>query len=216
MSKNTKLFSIIFLTTVILGFLLFRELDKAKKITTKAANEPVVSESTIPLKITDDPILGNPGAPVTVVEYLDLKNQRSKSLHYELSSFVNKSPQDVRLVLKHAPLSGIFSNGELAHKAAFCAGKQNKLWAFLDTLISSNSNIRESGLRKIATEIKLDVSRWWSCTNSEETKTAIESGMAEAQNLKMGNPPLIFLNNRKVNVSEDISLTQLLSTVIAK
>lgn len=215
------MYGLLIVLILILGYLLFREIKDVGKLTTRAVEEPLIAERAVSIPISpSDQILGSPGAPLTVVEYIDLKNDLDQRLHREISAFVNSHPQNIRLVFKHSPIPKFFlGDGVLAHQAVFCAGKQKKgtknmMWPFLHELVTNDNNLREKGLRKTAQAAGLDINNLWNCVESEEARQAVLSNRLEAEQLRVGEPPLIFLNNRKLNIQQDFDLTELLSSLI--
>lgn len=222
--SNKKLYLALALLTIIIGLMLYREIRNYQSITTSASSEPLIADNSTPLPLgpTDKP-LGYVAAPITIVEYLDLGSQHDRQIHNELSNFVRKNPDKIRLFFKHAPVTHLFSDGALAHKAVFCAGLQHKTpdgealkWDYLDILISKNYNLRESGLDQAAADSGLNIQLWSNCLQSDNTAAAINKDFDEAIGLQLGAPPLIFINNKKLNTKLDINLTDLLSSLIAK
>lgn len=214
-THHKKLFIVLGIFIIVLGLFMARAIQQSLAITTQATDTPLFSPNPIAINIQPtDQVLGNPGAPLTIVEFTDLGNADARTLHEILSNFVNKHPRDARLVFKHAPVYHYFADTVLAHQAAYCAGKQNKLWRFLDALIIDKNSLRESGLRASATTTNLDINSWWTCTNSAETQQAVQKDLTEAQNLQAGKPPLIFINNKQLNILKGIDLQQLLTSLI--
>lgn len=224
--SNKQLYASLVVLTILMTALLVREINNYKRIATEQATEPLISDNTTPLPDGDPRlILGNKGAPLTIVEYMNLGNNRSKEVHQQLVSFVRKQPLKARLVLKNAPVSHFFSDPTLAHKAAYCAAKQNCsrskneapepcVWSFLDSIIGNNYSLRESGLRKAAAETSMKIDAWWICVNDPATEIAVQKDLSEAVSLQAGEPPLIYLNNRKLNVMHDLDLDNLLTSLI--
>ena len=200
------------------AFLLVQQIRRANSITTRAKALPIISSQTvdIPLDKTD-PILGNPGAPLTLVEFVDLGIAEARNLHITLATFVSEHPREVRLFFKDAPNSGIFSsNATLAHRAAFCAGKQKNFWPFVGKVAENSANIREANLKKIAADLKLNSTDWWACTQASEAGQKMEAATTLFKSSSTGAAPVLFVNNKRVNLSEDIDLKQMLGSFIAK
>lgn len=207
------------LSTLIIILLLFlvRAIRTTLDISTSAATAtPLVPFTTMIPVNSADQSLGNPGAALLIIEFVDLGNSTSLSTHKLLSTFAAAHPRDVRLVFKHAPVYHFFVDTPLASQAAYCAGKQGKLFAFVDAIAGQDLSLRESGLRKAADAAKLDTNVWWDCANSAEAQQAVQSDTAEAQSLAVGKPPLVFINNNYLNLTSGIDVEQLLSTLISK
>lgn len=200
---------------LLLGVFLVQTLKQSFAITTTPAEQQILipMATMIPVKQTDQ-VMGNPGAKLLIIEFADLGNKESQTIHSILSNFVTTHPRDMRLVFKHAPLYHFFVNTPLTHQAAYCAGKQGKLFAFVNELITKNNSLREAGLKKSAEGAGVDMNNWWECANSVEAQQAVQSDVALAQSFALGKPPLIFINNQKLNLTKDVDLTQLLTSLI--
>ena len=213
--KNIKLFSVVLAVIAVISLFLWREIVNFRSITTKTASEPLLSDRAVPIEISpEDQILGNPGAPKTIVEFIDLNDLKSRQLHKTFSEFTKNNPQKIRLIFKHAPVAGFFGDNTLANRSAYCAGKFGKLWQFLDAL--GENKPKESVLRGAATTIGLPSNEWWQCVNGEKSLLAIQKDLTVAQSLQFGKPPLIFINNKKLSTDLDYDLGDLLKTLISE
>lgn len=213
---HQKLFAIILVLTIIVSIFLWKEIKDALSFTTKSVDEPAVSTEPVPIKISSsDLILGNPGAPLTVVEFLNLGDEKGRAVHLEISKFVKDHPKEVRLVFKDAPVQKLFKNPLPAHKTAHCAAEQDKIWIFLENLINENS-VRQSKINLATQKSGLNESALQNCLLKKSIEDLIQINTSEAIALQLGEPPLLFVNNRKVNLNQGINLTQLLQVLISK
>lgn len=213
-----KKFYILFLAIVALaGFLFYRQIIRARQITVQRNTAPLISPRAIFIPNSEsEQTLGNPGATITVVEFVDIGCSRCLSLHSTIKEFTLKHPQDVVMIWKDDVKPGLFSNYTLAHQAAFCAGKENKFWQFLDIAIVNRNNLLEPGLKKIAQDLNLDLEPWWQCVNSPETKQIITDSAALADQLGIKSLPAIFVNNKMINTDKDINMEEMLGSFIKK
>lgn len=218
MHQRKKFIFLLLLVTIIAGIFFYVTIKKAGRITITKYNTPLVSDETASIPVDDsDPMYGNPGAPVTLIEFADIGCKQCQKINYEIKNFVSKHPLDIRMVWKDAPRSNLFFNGyTLAHQAAQCAGKQNNFWQFLEIAMQNTNNLKEPGLKKIAEGLKLDTAKWWECTNSEEIKQKIGESLNLAEQLNVSDLPAIFINNRKIDLNSDIDMNQFLEQVIKK
>lgn len=86
----------------------------------------------------DDHILGNPDAPVTIVEFSDIDCPFCRRFHPTVQQIIEDYPEDVRWVYKHFPLDSLHPDArkkaELT-ECAFQAGGNEAFWQTLDALI---------------------------------------------------------------------------------
>ncbi len=199
------------------GFFFYLQIMRANQITVQRTEVPLISAIAINLPATEsEQMLGNPGATTTIVEFMDLSCARCLTLHATIKDFVTKHPQAMRVVWKDDVKPGIFSNYTLAHQAAFCAGKQNKFWEFMDMAIANKNNLLEPGLKKIATDLNLNIEPWWQCSNSAETKQAVADSVLLADQLGIKSLPAIFVNNKLINTAKDVNMEEMLGNFIGK
>jgi protein-disulfide isomerase len=220
MKKSTKqLYLIIGALIIIVSILLWKEIKNYQSIITRASNEPLIAETATPLKISPKYlVLGNPGANNSIVEYLDLNDEKSLKIHQTIAEFIlkDKNALKINLFFKHAPVPGLFGNNTLPNKAAYCAASQDKLIDFISAINKNKNNLKEAGLRSAAVAANLKINSWWECTNNGEALAAVQSDLEEARKLNLGEPPLIFLNNKKLNTNQDFNMTELLTALIAE
>lgn len=210
----------IFLTIVIAVFLLLLiyQIKQTMNIDITPSDKPLVNYSSvmIPLDKTDQ-IFGNPGAPLTIVEFIDFNCADCRSTYYTIYDFVAKHPRDARFILKDAPAKHLFSSAEgaVAHQAAFCAGKQKKYWEFVNLLLQDPANLRAEGLKKVADGVKLNTLIWEQCLNSDEAKQKVVAGITAAQSIGIKKLPAVFANNKQIDLGAGADLTEMLGKMIA-
>ena len=215
---HQKKFYLLLLAMVILtGFLFFRQIMRARQINIQHAATPLISPGAVFIPDSNsEQTLGNPGAGITVVEFMDIGCSHCMSLHSSIKEFVLKHPQDVRLIWKDDVKAGIFSDYTLAHQTAYCAGKQNKFWEFIDMAAANKNNLMKPGLEKIALNLNLNIEPLWLCANSPEAKQAIAASAQLAGQLGIRSLPAIFVNNKMINTDRDVNIEEMLTSFIKK
>ena len=218
MPQQKKLFVLLIGIVLTAGLLFANQIKQARNIVINPTKEPIINTNLtdIPLGATDQ-ILGNPGSPLTLVLFADLGCAECQTVYYSISKFITSHPQEARLFFKDAPSTGWFSDGNiLAHQAAYCAGKQNKFWQFIDLVMKEKTNLKEAGLKKTAEALQLNTGAWWQCASSEEAKNYVADNASLAQALGIKTIPALFINNKKINLTSDIDLAEMLNKFITK
>lgn len=216
-SRITKLLILLFVATLVLGFIFWSQFKKTRGIVTQTVQEPLVSEQTYNIPVDQsEPLLGNPGALLTAILYIDLGDAKSRALANTLITFTNNHPLDIRLTWKDAPQRHFLSLDPLpAHRAAWCANDQHRFWQFTESLLAAG-RFDEKQLTASATDAKLDLAEWNSCRTATQADTHLSAAHDEARSLGLTSFPALFLNNKKINTSEDVDLNQMLTSFIAK
>lgn len=163
--------------------------------------------------ITDqDHILGNPDAPVKIVEYSDAECPFCKRFHPTLKQVVDEYGKNgqVAWVYRHFPLDAIHSKARKEAEATECAnelGGNSKFWAYLDRLFEvtpSNNNLDPNELPGIAANVGLDKAKFSECLNSGKYAQHVADDLADAQNSGGNGTPwsiVVAQNGKKLPLS---------------
>lgn len=136
----------------------------------------------------DDHILGDPAAPVKLVEFSDLECPFCKRLHPTIQRIMAEYGRDGRVawVYRHFPLTSIHPKAIKSAAGAECAnelGGNNAFWAYLDRYFEvtpSNNNINLAQLPVIAEDIGLDRSAFEQCLASGRYDEHIQDDFDDA------------------------------------
>jgi protein-disulfide isomerase len=153
--------------------------------------------------IDDSPSMGNPNAPVTIVEFADFQCPHCGEQAPHLDKFVTSRSQDVRFVFKFYVL-GKFPNSENAARAAIAAGKQGKFWEMHHKIFSNQSKLDQQGLDAFAKELGLDVSRLHADMQLPETQEKIKADHKLGEDLKIEGTPSIWINGRQYDGHQEL------------
>lgn len=135
-----------------------------------------------------DHILGNPNAPVKIVEYADLECQYCKDFHTTMHQIMDYyGPQgQVAWVFRPFPLAQIHSKAPKEAEAAECAAEQGgdeAFFKFIDKVYEvtpSNNGLDLAQLPTIAGDIGLNVDAFNTCLNSGKHTKKIADSYEEA------------------------------------
>ena len=140
-----------------------------------------------PIDSTDH-ILGNPNAPVKVIEYADLECPYCKQFQttmHQVMSYYGQSGQ-VAWVYRAFPLGQIHSRAPNEAAAAECAADQGgntKFFAFIDKLYEvtpGENNLDPAQLPVIAQAVGLDVNAFNACLSSGKYAARVQASYADA------------------------------------
>ena len=148
-----------------------KEMEEARKAANLRAVDPA-----------RDHILGNPGAPVTLVEYSDFECPFCKRFHPTVKKLLADNPDKVNWVYRHFPLGFHNPGAQKQAEATECAGELGggtAYWRFADAIYERTTSNGEGfpidNLTPLAKEIGLDAEKFSSC---------LESGRMEARVLE--------------------------------
>jgi protein-disulfide isomerase len=164
--------------------------------------------------------IGEPTAPVTVVDYSDFSCAACARLEPALEQIINEyvAAGQVRVIFK--PMTFIGQPSVEAGKAAYCAAEQGYFWEMKDDLWTLFSSRGSNGYRlpiltTSAEEIDgLNVTEWRSCYDAPATLQALQAVDTEARQLNVTSTPTVFVNGQRVEFRNDLS-SELLAAVEA-
>lgn len=165
----------------------------------------------------NDPVLGDPNADVSIVEFSDFQCPFCARAHSgALADFRNSDyfkDGQVNLVYKHFPLNSIHPYAQKAGEASECANRQGKFWEYHDTLFANPTALDTTSLKSYAVQLGLDTSKFNSCLDGGEASSEVNKELAQATAAGgRGTPYFIIVNNKNgdaVPVSGAVPFSQL-------
>jgi protein-disulfide isomerase len=143
--------------------------------------------------------LGKPDAPVTVTEFADLQCPFCKDYT------INQFPSLVGKYVKTGKVKMIFKNYAFigpdsltAARAAEAAGKQNKLWHFIDVFYNNQGDentdyVTDAFLTKIANGAGVDATKMLADRQDPKIDTAIAKAQQDAQQAGVNSTPTFIV-----------------------
>jgi protein-disulfide isomerase len=166
-----------------------------------AAAAPAAAPAALPagaLSVrTDDPVRGNPKAPVTIVLFSDFQCPFCARVGPTLDEALRAYGDKVRVVWKHQPLS-FHPNALPAAEAAEAAREQGKFWQMHDRLFGAQRELSPATYDRLARELGLDVRRFEAATRSGKFRARIQDDQQLAARIGAQATPTMFVNGEKV------------------
>lgn len=130
----------------------------------------------IPQDLTEDgyPILGDPNAPVQLVEYSSFDCPHCQEFHEGVVPNLVDRVRAGEMSFTYVPIfgTGAVTNGEGAAKAAVCAAQQGAFWPYHDALFTwqvlyGNTAFSQSRLASGIENLGLNRAEWEQCLRSD-------------------------------------------------
>lgn len=137
---------------------------------------------------SSDHMLGNPDAPVKIIEFSDLECPFCKRFHPTLEDIISEYDGQVAWVWRHFPLTSLHPKAVKSAEATECAyeqGGNDAFWKYVEKyyeVTPSNNNIDLSSLPIIAQEIGLNRQAFESCLSSNRYENKVKEQFEEAIN----------------------------------
>ena len=193
--KKVYLLAIPIIIGILTGmFLAFYPQSEDSKLLTKSS-----------LVQNGSPIIGNPSAEITILEFGDYQCTFCYKFH---QSTLNTIKQDfietgkVKLVFKDFPLNG--PDSVLAAEAAYCAQDQEKYWQYHDELYKNWGGertgwITRESLDKFATTVNLDLEKFNECLDEQKYSERVNQMYEFGKEIGIdATPSFLVFNNEKI------------------
>lgn len=163
--------------------------------------QPAPPTGPVEISIEGDPFVGDPDAPVTIIEFTDFQcpfcaRHHSNTYPALISNYVDTG--FVKYVFKQFPLS-FHPEADEASEAARCANDQDAYLAMHDKLFetqqewSSNPDFMNLFVT-YATDIGLDTDTFAECLNSGKYTELVQAQLQEGFELGVSGTPTFFIN----------------------
>lgn len=158
----------------------------------EAQNEQITADAEIAPVTEKDHILGNPNAPIMIVEYSDFDCPFCKNFHGTMQKIMETYGKDgkVAWVYRHFPLVQLHPNSPKVSAASECVanlGGNDAFWKFADALISDRGTNEPTNILKLpeyASDAGVDKAKFTACYEAGTYTEKIQKDVEEA--LKAG------------------------------
>ena len=154
------------------------------------------------------PILGDPNAPITLVEFGDYQCHYCNVFFQTIEDDIIKNyvkTGKVKMIFKDYNIIG--SDSINASHGAHCANEQGLFWEYHDTLYSNwtgenNGWASPRNLTIFAEEVNADMDKWTQCMNEKSHSITINESNNDARTLELTGTPAFFVINSDGQVSK--------------
>lgn len=150
------------------------------------------------------PVLGDPNAKITIVEWGDYQCTYCHLFHQNTKDQIIQQYVDtgkVNFVFRDFPLNG--ADSVLAAEAAYCAGDQNKYWQYHDELYNNwggeNTGwVNQKSLDKFANDVGLDLGQFNQCLGDKKYENKVLENQKFGEQIGINaTPSFIIFNDKK-------------------
>ncbi|UPK76316.1 Na+/H+ antiporter NhaA [Nocardioidaceae bacterium SCSIO 66511] len=175
-----------------LGWLIFR--IAAQRWGETTADLPTVLDPPVDL---EDHIRGEPGAPLTLVEYLDFECPfcaRATGMWRDLHAHFGP---ELRYVVRHLPMEDVHPHAWNAAIAAEAAGRQGRFWEMHDLLFAHQDALETPALIAYADELGLDIEQFVIDLDDEDVVAQVQRSIDSAGASGARGTPTFFVADHR-------------------
>lgn len=166
-------------------------------------NSDPLAENRSKIQTNGSPVLGEPHAPITIVEYADFECPVCRNLHDAMRGILPKYPQ-VKFIFKDFPLDNLHPWARTAALAGRCAYLQDpqSFWKVYDKIYDNQDVITASDayqkMLDYAAQSGLNPEAFKACLASPEAAAAVNANMENGKLLDVRSTPTLFINGRRL------------------
>ncbi len=166
------------------------------------------SDQIINLATDDDPYLGNPTAPIIIVEFADFNCPSCRQSAPILLQLLKLYPQDLKVIFRDFPITT--EQSITAALAGACAHEQGNLifWGMHDQLFAQQGNLTEENIIAIAQNLGLKMNQFNNCLKNNKYYLEIKEDALTAYQAGAEGTPTFFINGLKVTGSQSLDSWQ--------
>lgn len=175
------------------------------KITTSPQSPSQSNTQPIRISIDDDPMKGDPNAPITIIEFSDFEcpfcgRFYANTLPLIEEKYINTGK--VNFVYRDFPIQSIHPNAAPAAMAAECADDQNSFWPYHDMIFENKNTWEKLGGEELFNEFEqytvvlgLSMEEFSSCLESNKHLDEVRNDLQDGQNYGVSGTPGFFIGN---------------------
>ncbi len=170
-----------------------------------STEQPILS---VKISVDNDPIIGNPDAPITIIEFSDFQCPFCARFYTQTLPLIHEEyikQGKVKLVFRDFPIQSIHPNALPASVAAECANEQGKFKEMHDTLFENQNEWSRqetanalSLFSKYAKEMQLEQEVFDSCLINGKYIEEIRKDLEDGQNYGISGTPGFFIGNDQI------------------
>lgn len=182
---------------------MIEDVNKLEEDSQHRKSQPSTSKEVL-VAFDDDPIKGDPKAPVTIVEFSDYQCPFCRKFHKEVLPKIQEeyiSKGKVRYIFRDFPLR-FHQKAVPAAIAANCAGEQDKYWEMNDFLFDNPSKLEIEAVLTSVNDLGLDYGKFEECVKNDVHKAEINKDYEDGRNYGVRGTPSLFIG--KTGVGPDM------------
>ena len=180
-----------------------------------------LAENISKMDLKGAPVLGDPKATITIVEYGDFECPVCRNLHDAMRGILPNYPQ-VKLIFKDFPLDTIHPWARTAALAGRCVYQQNPqaFWKYFDAVydqqdLFSAANVYDKVV-DFAGQNALNVDTFKACLAAPQAAAEVDASIANGNLLEVRSTPTIFVNGRRVSGADPHAVQQYIDYELAQ
>jgi protein-disulfide isomerase len=174
-----------------------------------------LAETVAKIQTAGAPVLGDPKAPITVIEFSDFECPVCRNLHDALRGLLPNYPQ-MKVIFKDFPIEAIHPWARTAALAGRCGYQQDPsgFWKLYDLIYDNQDLISAANaydkVVDFAGKAGLNTDTFKACMSNPQAAREVDASLANGNQLEVRSTPTIFVNGRRIVGADPHALQQYL------
>ncbi|HLZ88862.1 MAG TPA: thioredoxin domain-containing protein [Puia sp.] len=143
---------------------------------------------------TKDVFVGDPKAPVTLMEYGDYESEACAKVNEVVGKLLEQFDGKLRFNFRHFPLTKIHQHAMKAAEASLGAAQEGKFWEMHNTLFAHRRRLGAISLREYAKEVGVVNKKFLDNLVNSTYGWQVRSDLLEGLNKGVRDVPAFFIN----------------------
>jgi protein-disulfide isomerase len=180
-----------------------------------------LAETSAKIQTAGAAVLGDPSAPIILVEFSDFECPVCRSFHDVLRGLLPNYPQ-VKVIFKDYPIESLHPWARTAALAGRCAYQQDPkaFWKMYDQIYDNQDIISAANawdkMLDFAGKSGLNQDVLKACMSSPQAAAEIDASLANGNLLEVRSTPTVFVNGRRVVGADPHAIQQYLDYEVAQ
>ena len=169
-----------------------------------------------PIVTNNRPFKGPVDAPVTIAIFDDYQCPYCYRLEPLMEKITNRFAKEVKLVIKHYPLTNIHKHAFSAAVASLAAHRQGKFWEFHKAVFKHYKDMNEAKIDEAATAVGLDMERFQKDRKDKALQDMVLADMNNGRQVGVKGTPTIFINGIQMRGRSENALVEQIQSELKK
>jgi protein-disulfide isomerase len=152
------------------------------------------AKETVEIIPTKDVFVGDPKAPVTLMEYGDYESEACAKVNEVVEKLLKEFPGKVRFNFRHFPLTKIHQHAMKAAEASLGAAQEGKFWEMHSMLFAHRRRLGAISLREYAKDVGVVNKKFLDNLVNSTYGWQVRSDLLEGLNKGVRDVPAFFIN----------------------
>jgi len=180
-----------------------------------------LAENISKMDLKGAPVMGDPKATITIVEYGDFECPVCRNLHDALRGILPNYPQ-VKLIFKDFPLDKIHPWARTAALGGRCVYQQDPkaFWKYYDYIYDKQDLVSASNIYDkvvdFAGQSGLNADNVKACLAGPQAAAEVDASIANGNALEVHSTPTLFVNGRRISTADPHAVQQYIDYEVAQ